>query len=153
MEDYEMTGENTDKDIGMLEAKIDLILSKQVELDKRIFGNGREGMLERQTKLEQLMNQVFTAQKENLEISKCNSKDISTIKGDLNEHIQNPAIHLVEEKMKKFTEEGVKNVFTTKAWVKIIGIFVLISSIVHVVLPPEFGLPELWQVILKQLGL
>lgn len=125
--------ESIEKFMGRVDAKLDNADKEQTKLHNAIFGNGKEGLLNRTTRIENKLDSVAASTGDISEIK----STVNEIKDLLEDHVKDKSIH---------TLGGMLRAIPTKQIVFVIGTAVLFWIFLHSIIPDSV---VFWDLISK----
>lgn len=146
---------DTDKDIGRLEGKIDMLVEGQHILLKAINGNGQKGLIEKQAMTEAFMTAHCTKAQETFESIKEfeeeSLKDRGKIKESINisKHELGSKIGELKDSVEKHHADKVQHTIWGQITWKSAGIFIFVVAIITLILPHEL---TVWDFVMRLVG-
>lgn len=129
--------ESIEKFMGRVDTKLDNADKERSKLQEAIFGNGKEGLLNRTTRIENKLDNVAVSVEDISEIK----NTVNEIKDLLEDHVKDKSIH---------TLGGMLRAIPTKQLIFAVGTAVLFWIFLHSIIPDSV---VFWDLISKWLGL
>lgn len=140
--------ENIENIVGKLEAKLDSAEKERQKLHNAIFGNGREGIVGRTTRIEGKVDSMKERVESVMETVSDTNTSVGQLKASIDSLKDMMEDHLRDET--KHSAGGMIRAIPTKQLVFIAGTMVLVWIFLHSVIPDSV---VFWDIISKWLGL